>query len=152
MAAPCKCGCGQKPPRGRWYVPGHRVAKLTDRKGYRLLWCPGHPMARANGCAQAHRVILYDAGVDIPAGHVVHHKNGDKQDNRLENLEVLTPGEHSLLHMLERGYCTTQHGTFPVLADPEERRQRDNARQRANQAYNTEWKRKRRAELRGAKS
>lgn len=36
-------------------------------------------------------------------GHeVVHHKNGDRRDNRPENLEVKTRSEHRADHVLER--------------------------------------------------
>lgn len=32
---------------------------------------------------------------------VVHHKNGNREDNRLENLEVLTHSEHSKKHYIQ---------------------------------------------------
>lgn len=33
---------------------------------------------------------------EIPKGYQVHHKNRNKQDNRVENLEILHPCKHSL--------------------------------------------------------
>jgi hypothetical protein len=34
----------------------------------------------------------------IPEGYQIHHRNGDKQDNRLENLEIVDPTTHKRLH------------------------------------------------------
>lgn len=45
-----------------------------------------------------HRAVWEQAYGPIPEGCHIHHKNGDKTDNRLENLELLTHGEHSSLH------------------------------------------------------
>ena len=43
------------------------------------------------------RRMCKDAGFDIE-NKVVHHKNGDFTDNRLENFQILTRSEHLKLH------------------------------------------------------
>jgi hypothetical protein len=69
--------------------------------GYVVLVRPDHPCAGPKGTVLEHRMVLYDAGVD-PTGYDVHHRNGDKGDNRLENLELVPHGEHARRHALTR--------------------------------------------------
>ncbi len=49
----------------------------------------GHPMAQKSGRALVHRLVMSDhLGRPLHAGETVHHKNGLKTDNRIENLEL----------------------------------------------------------------
>ena len=49
------------------------------------------------------RVIMEIAlGRPLRPDEDVHHRNEDKTDDRLENLQVLTSGEHTALHTRER--------------------------------------------------
>lgn len=61
-----------------------------------------------------HRYIIENnIGRKLLTNEVVHHKNGDKTDNRIENLEVMTRSEHKALRHPTRSnismydYCKT---------------------------------------------
>ncbi len=90
--------------------PGRTVLSV----GYWAVMEPGHPLAMADGYVLEHRKVVYDAGIPVPPGYHVHHINGDKLDNRLENLEVKRAGDHGREHAEERGYVVNQFGKFPV--------------------------------------
>ena len=61
-----------------------------------------HPFADPNGYAYEHRLVLAAAGIAFESDDVVHHKNGDKTDNRLANLEVLHRSDHNAHHLQGR--------------------------------------------------
>lgn len=87
-----------------------RRNKITTKQGYILIWKPGHPNSnkgKQKGYVFEHRLVMSEhLGRPLESGEVVHHINGNKSDNRIENLELLTNVEHMRKHglMMEQGH------------------------------------------------
>lgn len=60
-----------------------------DDKGY---------LVAGKKCIKQHRIVWESQHGPIPKGWCVHHKNGIKHDNRIENLECMPHGAHTIHH------------------------------------------------------
>jgi len=77
-------------PRGRTVASNGYVLVRVGRD---------HHLADVRGYAYEHRLVAErELGRYLEPGEIVHHINGEKTDNRPENLEVLDRAEHGLRH------------------------------------------------------
>ena len=85
--------------RKREKCPNWRGGIRYTRKGYRQILIPEYHRADSAGYVMEHIYVWEQAhGAYVPEGYVIHHLNGIKDDNRVENLVLMTREEHTKLH------------------------------------------------------
>lgn len=90
-----------------------RQIRTIDPRGYVLIFHPTHPHADCRGYIYEHRLIMEQhIGRYLTNREVVHHKNGNKTDNRIENLQLLTKEGHASLHSTKT-HCIRGHKYTP---------------------------------------
>jgi hypothetical protein len=91
----------------RWIPTLHRK-KLITSDGYLLVHCPEYPKAtKGNGRVKRgyvleHRLIMANhLGRVLRDDENIHHINGDKTDNRIDNLELTNSVDHNSFHRVD---------------------------------------------------
>lgn len=75
-----------------------RGGRMRTNAGYIMVNAPDHPYAR-NGRVFEHRLVMeHYLGRYLEPDEIVHHKDGNKQNNTIENLELIHNGEHISAH------------------------------------------------------
>ncbi len=73
---------------GRTMAHGYVLRRITAQK---------HATG-TNAYRLEHRMVWEEAHGPLPKGHIIHHLNGIKSDNRLENLAAMSRADHHIKH------------------------------------------------------
>jgi len=122
----CACGCGEAASgftnskklglHPKVYINGHNTRSrhrethpmwnggIMIHKGYVLVRCDGHPRAWYRGEYVYEHILVMERhlGRYLTEDEIVHHINGNRGDNRLENLFLTNNQEHQKIHAQER--------------------------------------------------
>ena len=79
---------------GNW-----KGGKKVTARGYRQVLLPSHPRADTNGYVLEHIAVWeQETGISVPMDCCIHHLNGNKLDNRIENLCMMKKSAHTAFH------------------------------------------------------
>jgi hypothetical protein len=91
-----------------------RIVNLV--KGRKGIYAPDHPKCNSRGYVLYSRWLMEQhLGRYLTEYEQVHHINGVKTDDRIENLQVVTRGEHSSIH--SDGHRTLDYSRIKELMD-----------------------------------
>ena len=110
----CRCGCetifrrrSHRPGTEAYFLKGHNQKGIYHsmwkggkhlKHGYVKVWCPDHPHNHL-GYIYEHRLVMETyLGRYLTRQEKVHHLDGDRTNNVIENLELIHDEEHTTYH------------------------------------------------------
>jgi len=96
--------------------PKWRGGRRLSGDGYVRIYRPSHPYATQEGYVLEHRLIMEKClGRFLKPNEIAHHINGIKDDNRIENLQLMGIISHRKFHINKRE--RDKNGRFMPRAD-----------------------------------
>lgn len=100
------CNSGQR--SSSW-----KGGKRTNSQGYKMIKLDKadffFSMTNVDGYVLEHRLIMAKSlGRNLPSWEIVHHKNGIRKDNRLENLQLVSDDQNKQMKLMEKGLLKLQ--------------------------------------------
>jgi deoxyuridine 5'-triphosphate nucleotidohydrolase len=90
---------GNRGPNNPLFKTGERIT----RYGYKMIYKPDHPNAQKDGYIFEHRYVMSQhLGRSLTNEEHVHHKDENKLNNEIDNLEIVSLSEHTRLHNEEK--------------------------------------------------
>ena len=73
--------------------------KGLRKSGYVEIYAPNHPLSGLGRYVYEHRLVAAEKwGIFAVIGMCVHHKDGDRSNNKIENLEIISNAKHLSMH------------------------------------------------------
>lgn len=81
------------------------IEKIISKGDYNYALVPDHPNATKNGYVLEHRIVMENhLGRLLNTNEVVHHIDGNKKNNSIDNLQLFTREAHAKLHANLHGH------------------------------------------------
>lgn len=80
--------------------PRWKGGRILDKDGYWMIYSPKHPFKNAIGYVREHRLVMEKfLGRYLMSIEVIHHKDENKQNNKLSNLQLFFKPDHDRLSL-----------------------------------------------------
>ena len=120
------------------------IIKIVKKGDYLYAKVLNHPRATSKHYVLHHRVVMENhIGRLLTSNEVVHHIDGDKHNNDINNLELMSQKEHTKLHAKKgRSYIQCICPNCNKIFEREKRNYHPNTTPKCSRKCNGEYSRK----------
>lgn len=92
----------------------HWKGGRKNNNGYIMVYAPDHPHCDSQGYVRQHRLVVEDhLNRLLEKDEIVHHLNHKRNDNRIENLRIMTKQDHDKYHLASGVSTRFKKGQVP---------------------------------------